>query len=84
MTDESKLIAFVKKGCDKCEVFKRDYLPKIKAKYKVQLYNLDTIEGLAEASFCGVHTAPVLVKIEGDKPTVVWTSLLSAMRELGV
>lgn len=77
--------AFVKKNCAKCELFKNQYLPKIKDVHKVKLFDLDTVDGMTEAAYYDVQMTPTLISVD-DKDVVIkrWASMLEAVKELEV
>ena len=80
---EVKLIkVFVKKNCEKCDVFKETILPKIKEKWKVKTYDLGTPDGLAESVYFNIMFTPTVIVEENGKEVKRYNSILEAERDL--
>ena len=73
---------FIKKGCEKCEIFKEKLLPKFKKEYDIKVYSMDNADGLGEAMFYGVTMTPTII-IFDDKGMKKWyKSIKEAEKEL--
>lgn len=71
---------FWKEGCAKCVEAKK-ILKEIGI--KTLEFNIDTVDGMAEACFHQVSKTPVLVLVdENDREIKVWESVLQAKKEL--
>lgn len=71
---------FWKEGCAKCVEAKK-ILKEIGI--KTLEFNIDTVDGMAEACFHQVSKTPALVLVdENDREIKVWESVLQAKKEL--
>jgi len=74
---------FTKPGCEKCELFKTQYLPRVKEIVKVKMFDMGTPDGLAEAVYYGVTLTPTLILTdEEDRVVGIWDVILEAMKDL--
>ena len=64
------LKVFVKNGCYKCPSAKEVGESLSKEGLEVYFYDLDTIDGLAEASYYGVLATPTLIIEDKDEKTL--------------
>jgi len=77
------LKVFVKNNCEKCDIFKKSLLPKLKEKYKVLIFNLDIVDGLSESMFYDIIYVPAIIHIDNDNNLKKkYTSILEAEKEL--
>ncbi len=72
---------FWKQGCQKCitakEICKNSGL-------NVKEYDVNSVEGMAEASFHQVILTPVIVLVDDNEDEIKkWDSILQAKKELG-
>ncbi|MBA3043820.1 MAG: glutaredoxin [Candidatus Thermoplasmatota archaeon] len=72
---------FWKHGCQKCitakEICKNSGL-------NVKEYDVETVDGMAEASFHQVTRTPAIVLVDDDENEIKkWDSILQAKKELG-
>ncbi|MEW6069963.1 MAG: glutaredoxin domain-containing protein, partial [Candidatus Thermoplasmatota archaeon] len=71
---------FWKEGCKKCEQAKE--ICRMSG-LEVAEFNVDTVEGLAEACYHQVSLTPAIVLVDdNDKELKVWRSILEAKKEL--
>jgi glutaredoxin len=75
-----KLKLFWKEGCEKCEQAKKMCK---ELDIKPAMFNLETVDGMAEACWHQITTTPALALTdEGDRELKVWRSVLQAKKEL--
>ncbi|MDI6855909.1 MAG: hypothetical protein QMD21_03890 [Candidatus Thermoplasmatota archaeon] len=71
---------FWKEGCKKCEQAKEICRA---SSIEVAEFNIDTVEGLAEACYHQVTLTPTIVLVDdNDKELKKWQSILQAKEEL--
>ena len=67
-----KVKVFIQNGCPKCPEAKK-LAEKIKDRVEVILYNTETSNGLAEASYYQIMTTPAFLIVNGlDEPIKFW------------
>jgi len=74
---------FVKAKCPKCPAAKEIATSLIKEGVPVTHYDLDTLDGLAEASFYSILSTPSII-IENDKEeeVVSWRGVVPTLQEV--
>lgn len=74
---------FVKAKCPKCPAAKEIATTLIKEGVPVTHYDLDTLDGLAEASFYSILSTPSII-IENDKEeeVVSWRGVVPTLQEV--
>ena len=65
-----KVKVFVKDGCHKCPSAKEVGAVLKKEGLEVLYYNMDTVDGLAEASYYGILSTPTLIVEDRDENTL--------------
>lgn len=74
---------FTKTHCPKCSAVKEIGTVLKKEGVPVWTYDLDTIEGLAEASFYSILSTPSLViEDEGEKEVISWRGVVPSLQEI--
>ncbi|MGQ9509110.1 MAG: thioredoxin family protein [Thermodesulfobacteriota bacterium] len=74
---------FTKANCPKCPAAKEIAQELKREGFKVVYYDLDTIEGLAEASFRSILSTPSLViEDEEEKEIASWRGVVPSLQEL--
>jgi len=74
---------FTKAKCPKCPAAKEIGMELKKEGVQVINYDLDTIDGLAEASFYSILSTPsILIEDEEEKEVVSWKGMLPTLQEV--
>ena len=74
---------FTKAKCPKCPAAKEIGMELKKEGVQVINYDLDTIDGLAEASFYSVLSTPsILIEDEEEKEVVSWKGMVPTLQEV--
>ncbi len=74
---------FTKAKCPKCPAAKEIGVELRKEGVPVYHYDLDTIEGLAEASFYSILSTPSLVIEDGEEKEIMsWRGVVPTLQEL--
>ncbi len=74
---------FTKAKCPKCPAAKEIGMALRKEGVPVTHYDLDTIEGLAEASFHSILSTPsIIIEDENEKEIVSWKGLVPTLQEV--
>ncbi len=74
---------FTKAKCPKCPAAKEIGMALRKEGVQVTHYDLDTIDGLAEASFHSILSTPsIIIEDENEKEIVSWKGLVPTLQEV--
>lgn len=74
---------FVKAKCPKCPAAKEIGLELKKEGLPVLHYDLDTIDGLAEASFYSILSTPsVIIEDEQEREVAAWRGVVPTLQEV--
>ncbi len=74
---------FTKAKCPKCPAVKQIGKELKKEGLPVLHYDLDTVDGLAEASFCSIRSTPsIVIEDEDEKEVISWRGVVPTLREV--
>jgi hypothetical protein len=74
---------FTKAKCPKCPAIKEIGTELKKEGVPVFNYDLDTIDGLAEASFCSVLSTPsLIIEDEEEREVISWRGVVPTLQEV--
>jgi len=74
---------FIKAQCPKCPAAKRIGMELKKEGVQVINYDLDTIDGLAEASFYSILSTPsIVIEDEEEKEVMSWKGMVPTLQEV--
>ncbi len=74
---------FTKAKCPKCPVVKEMGMELKKEGVPVLHYDLDTIEGLAEASFYSILSTPsLIIEDEEEREVISWRGVVPTLQEV--
>jgi glutaredoxin len=74
---------FTKARCPKCPAAKEILMELKKEGVPVYHYDLDTIDGLAEASFYGILSTPsILIEDEKEREVMSWRGIAPTLQEV--
>jgi len=73
---------FTKKNCPRCPAAK-ELASKLEARgIRVEYYDVESVEGMAEAGMHGVLATPSIVVVEGDEEVASWRGTVPSEEEL--
>ena len=74
---------FTKTTCPRCPAAKEIGKKLKKEGFPVLQYDLDTRDGLAEASFCGILSTPsLLIEDEEEREVMSWRGVVPTLQEV--
>jgi hypothetical protein len=74
---------FTKAKCPKCPIVKEMGMELKKEGVPVLHYDLDTIEGLAEASFYSILSTPsLIIEDEEEREVISWRGVIPTLQEV--
>jgi len=74
---------FTKAKCAKCPAVKEMGMELKKEGVPVYAYDLDTIEGLAEASFYSILSTPsIIIEDEEEREVISWRGVVPTLQEV--
>jgi glutaredoxin len=74
---------FTKAKCPKCPAAKEIGKELIKEGVPVLNYDLDTIDGLAEASFYSIRSTPsIIIEDEEEREVISWRGVIPTLQEV--
>ncbi len=80
--ESRRVKVFVKNNCPRCPAAK-ELAEKLRAKgLRVEVYDVESLEGMAEASMYSVLATPSIVVTEGDTEVASWRGVVPAESEL--
>ena len=71
MSQQIVKIFIRKTGCPKCHKVLEDCKTLSNQGIKFELYDIDTVDGLAEASYFGVMSTPAIIKVDEEGEEIV-------------
>ncbi|NOZ82680.1 MAG: thioredoxin family protein [Euryarchaeota archaeon] len=79
---ETRVKVFVKDSCPRCPAAKK-LAAELEAKgVRVELYDVESLEGMAEASMYSVLATPSIIVTEGDTEVASWRGVVPSEREI--
>jgi thiol-disulfide isomerase/thioredoxin len=77
------LKAFWKEDCPRCPQMKQVVEQLRKNGYKVQYFDIETVDGLAEGAFHSVLSTPTLLLVDDkDRELAQWRGIIPTMEEV--
>jgi glutaredoxin len=74
---------FTKAKCPKCPAVKEIGKELKKEGLPVLHYDLDTVDGLAEASFCSIRSTPsIVIEDEEEREIISWRGVVPTLQEV--
>jgi len=74
---------FIKAKCPKCPAVKEIGRELKKEGVQVSHYDLDTIDGLAEASYYSIFSTPsIIIEDEEEKEVISWRGIVPSLQEV--
>lgn len=75
---------FYKDGCPLCPAAKELGKNLISKKVSCEFFDVETVEGLAEASFYGIQTVPSIIIEEGERILSEWKGRIPDEKDIGI